>query len=61
MMAVEARWRRDFENTAAVIPAEWIWTDPADGWQGILPEYTEHPLVVTYARLCQAGYANGWL
>lgn len=60
MDATERVWRRDFSNARAAIPAAWLITCD-DGFVGIDPEYRSRPQVETYAKLCQVGYARGWL
>lgn len=61
MTNTEKAWTREFKAAAAAIPAEWIWTDPSDGWQGIDPAHADSPLIRYYQRLSQVGYARGWL
>lgn len=58
--ATERVWRRDFDNVSATIPTAWLVTCE-DGFVGIAPEYRNRPQVEMYAKLCQVGYARGWL
>jgi hypothetical protein len=59
--ATQRRWAQELNAASVAIPAEWIYTDPDDGWQGIYPEHSGHPLVRHYAKLCQLGYFRGWV
>lgn len=59
--ATQRQWQQDFDRAANTIPAAWIWTDPADGWQGIDETRRSEPIVEHYASLCRVGYARGWL
>jgi hypothetical protein len=61
MTNTQRRWNKDFAAASAAIPSGWIWTDEADGWQGIDPEHASHPLVRIYVSLTRVGYANGWI
>lgn len=61
MDRTELVWRRDYARAHAAIPAEWIWTDADDGWQGIDPEYAGDPRVRHYQALQRVGYARGWM
>jgi hypothetical protein len=58
--AHEQNWRREMESAHAAIPAEFVLTF-SDGFQGINPQYNEHPLVRYYLTVQQVGYANGWM
>jgi len=60
MDATERAWRRDFANAAAGIEPEWL-VHLDDGFVGIAPEYRTFPRAELYARLCQVGYARGWM
>jgi hypothetical protein len=53
-------WRKDFANAANSIRPEWLITLD-DGFVGIRPKFRQRPEVDLYARLCQVGYARGWL
>lgn len=61
MTSTEKVWRRNFQSAHDAIPAEWVWTDESDGWQGIDPAHAGDRLVQHYQSLMNVGYARGWL
>lgn len=61
MTTTEAAWRREYARAHAAVPAAWVWTDPADGRQGVDPAHAGHPLVKHLAGLMRVGHARGWL